>query len=177
MFNARAMVGVSKIEIRESCAQLKTLMHQQSRAMAQERLQVLYLLKSRQAQDITTAAQLIGRDRTTVQRWLQKYQQGGIAKLIAARTGQGRKRLIDEPVNQALEAELAKPEGFKSYGAIQDWLKREHGLAVRYGTVHLHVHYRLGAKLKVPRPRSAKQDAAAVRRFKKPSPPASACYI
>ena len=97
--------------------------------MAQERLQVLYLLKSRQAKDITTAAQLIGRDRTTVQRWLQKYQQGGIAKLIAARTGQGRKRVINEPVNQALEAELAKPEGFKSYGAIQDWLKREHGLA------------------------------------------------
>jgi transposase len=96
------MVGVSQIEIRESCAQLNTLMHQQSRAMAQERLQVLYLLKSRQAQDITTAAQLIGRDRTTVQRWLQQYQQGGIAQLIAARTGQGRKRLISEPVNQAL---------------------------------------------------------------------------
>ncbi len=107
------MVGVSRIEIRESCAQLKTLMHQQPRAMAQERLQVLYLLKSRQAKDITTAAQLIGRDRTTVQRWLQKYQQGGIAKLIAARTGQGRKRLISEPVNQALEAELAKPSGIQ----------------------------------------------------------------
>jgi transposase len=168
------MVGVSQIEIRESCAQLNTLMHQQSRAMAQERLQVLYLLKSQQAQDITTAAQLIGRDRTTVQRWLQQYQQGGIAQLIAARTGQGRKRLISEPVNQALEAELAKPVGFKSDGAIQDWLQREHGLAVRYGTVHLPVHYRLGAKLTVPRPRSAQQDASAVRRFKKPSPPASA---
>jgi transposase len=169
------MVGVSKIEIRESCAQLNTLMHQQSRAMAQERLQVLYLLKSRQAKDITTAAQLIGRDRTTVQRWLQKYQQGGISQLIAARTGQGRKRVINASVNQALEAELAKPSGFKSDGAIQDWLQREHGLAVRYGTVHLQVRDRLGAKLKVPRPRSAKQDAGAVRQFKKPSRPDSAC--
>jgi len=96
------MVGVSKIEIQESSEQLKTLMHQQTCAMAKERLQVLYLLKSLQAKDITEAAKLIGRDRTTVQRWLQKYQQGGIETLIAERTGQGRKRLIGAAVNQAL---------------------------------------------------------------------------
>ena len=165
------MVGVSKIEIQESSEQLKTLMHQQTCAMAKERLQVLYLLKSLQAKDITEAAKLIGRDRTTVQRWLQKYQQGGIETLIAERTGQGRKRLIGAAVNQALEAELSKPEGFKSYGQIQDWLQREHGLQLRYGTVHLHVRYRLGAKLKVSRPRSVQQDASEVFYLKKHLPP------
>jgi hypothetical protein len=45
------MVGLSRIEIRESCAQLKPLMHQQTRATGQARLQVLYLFKSRQAKD------------------------------------------------------------------------------------------------------------------------------
>lgn len=162
------MAGVSRIEIQESSAQLKTLMHLQTSAMAKERLQVLNLLKSLQAKNITEAAQLVGRDRTTVQRWMQKYGGGGIEKLIAERTGQGRKRSIPAEVNSALEEELAKREGFKSYGEIQDWLEREHDLTVRYGTVHLHVRDRLGAKLKHPRPVSGKQDEPAVSLFKKP---------
>lgn len=162
------MVGISKIEIQESSEQLKTLMHLQTSAMAKERLQVLYLLRSLQAKDITEAARLVGRDRTTVQRWMQKYKSGGIEKLIAERTGQGRKRSISSQVSSALEEELAKREGFKSYGEIQDWLQQEHNLRVRYGTVHLHVRYRLGAKLKQPRPVSLKQDEQAVFLFKKP---------
>jgi hypothetical protein len=56
------MVGVSQIEIRESTKQLKELMHLQTSAMVKERLQVLYLLKSLQAKDITSAARLVGRD-------------------------------------------------------------------------------------------------------------------
>jgi hypothetical protein len=56
------MVGVSKVEIRESSEHLKSLMHLQTSAMVKERIQVLYLLKSLQAKDITEAAQLVGRD-------------------------------------------------------------------------------------------------------------------
>ena len=164
------MAGVSKIEIQESSEHLKALMHVQTSAMAKERLQVLYLLKSSQATDITEAARLVGRDRTTVQRWMLKYKGGGIEKMIAERTGQGRKRTIPTQVSSALEEELAKREGFKSYGEIQDWLQREHDLEVRYGTVHLHVRYRLGAKLKHPRPVSVKQDEQAVVLFKKHLP-------
>lgn len=165
------MAGVSKIEIQESSEYLKTLMHQQTSAMAKERLQVLYLLKSLQAKDITEAARWVGRDRTTVQRWMLKYESGGLEHLIARRTGQGRKRSIPDAVTSALESELANREGFKSYGEIQDWLQQEHDLAVRYGTVHLHVRYRLGAKLKRPRPVSVKQDEQEVLLFKKHLPP------
>ncbi|QSJ21060.1 winged helix-turn-helix domain-containing protein [Nostoc sp. UHCC 0702] len=40
---------------------------------------------------------------------------------------------------------------------IQQWLKSELGLSIAYKTVYEVVHNRLGAKLKVPRPQSAKQ--------------------
>jgi transposase len=100
-----------------------------------------------------------------------KYDNGGIETLMAQRSGQGRKRSIPNEVSSALEAELTKREGFKSYGEIQDWLEQEHDLTVRYGTVHLHVHYRLGAKLKRPRPVSVKQDEQEVWLLKKPSLP------
>jgi transposase len=62
-------------------------------------------------------------------------------------------------------------KGFSSYGAIVEWLEQEHGQTVEYGTVYQWVRYRLGAKLKVPRPGSHQQDAVAVERFKKTSVP------
>ncbi|MBW4445170.1 MAG: helix-turn-helix domain-containing protein [Plectolyngbya sp. WJT66-NPBG17] len=166
------MVGVSQIEIKESTEQIKHLMHLQTNAMAKERLQVLYLLKSLQAESITHAAQLVGRDRTTVQRWLLKYQAQGIERLLAPRTGQGRKRKINETVSDLLDIRLQERHEFHTYGEVQQWLETEHGLAVKYGTVHLHVRYRLGAKLKVPRPVSVEQDAAAMSLFQKPWLPA-----
>lgn len=164
------MVGVSRIKIRESPDQLKQLMHLQTSTSAKERLQVLYLLQSLQATDISTAAQMVGRDRTTVQRWLLKYKAQGIEKLIAPRTGQGRKSTFSATVNQALAAKLNDSNGMSSYGEIQQWLETEHQLQVKYPTVHRHVRYRLGAKLKVPRPVHEETDEQAQRGFQKPLP-------
>lgn len=161
------MAGVSRIEIQESTDQLKHLMHLQTSASAKERLQVLYLLKSSQAQDISTAAQLVGRDRTTVQRWMLKYEAHGIEKLIAPPTGQGRKSVIPAAINQALVEKLDDPNGISSYGEIQQWLETEHQLQVKYPTVHRHVRYRLRAKLKVPRPVNESADECAQRGFRK----------
>ena len=162
------MVGVSRIEIQESTDQLKHLMHLQTSASAKERLQVLYLLKSLQAQDISTAAQIVGRDRTTVQRWMLKYEAHGIEKLIAPRTGQGRKSVIPAAVNQALVEKSDEPNGMSSYLEIQQWLETEHQLQVKYPTVHRHVRYRLGAKLKVPRPVNESADERDRCAFRKP---------
>ena len=52
---------------------------------------------------------------------------------------------------------------------IVEWLKKEYNLEVTYATVYAWVHYRLQAKLKVPRPQSALQDVKAVELFKKTS--------
>ncbi|MBD1845629.1 helix-turn-helix domain-containing protein [Cyanobacteria bacterium FACHB-63] len=164
------MVGVSRIEIQESTDQLKHLMHLQTSASAKERFQVLYLLKSLQAKDISTAAQMVGRDRTTVQRWLLKYEAHGIEKLMAPRTGQGCKLVIPEAINQALVEKLDDPNGMSSYLELQQWLETEHQLQVKYPTVHRQVRYRLGAKLKVPRPVNESAVERAQRGFRKHLP-------
>lgn len=46
-------------------------------------------------------------------------------------------------------------------------MKTEYGLEMSYGAVYEWVHYRLKAKLKVPRPRSAQQNEGVVEQFKK----------
>ena len=44
------------------------------------------------------------------------------------------------------------------YGAIVEWLKKEFQQDIEYATVYALVRYKLGAKLKVPRPKSYKQE-------------------
>lgn len=68
-----------------------------------------------------------------------------------------------------LKERLEKGAAFKSYGEIVEWLKKEYNLELTYATVYAWVHYRLQAKLKVPRPQSALQDVKAVGLFKKTS--------
>jgi transposase len=162
------MVGVCVLDIAESSEILKSLMHSQTEPINLERLQLLYLLKTHQAESVTHAATLIGRDRTTVQRWVGKYRQGGLNTLLAPRTGQGRKSQISKTASAALQQRLQAENGFKNYGEIQQWLATEYEVSASYAVVHKHVRYQLGAKLKVPRPVSAEQDQQAVMLFKKP---------
>jgi uncharacterized protein YbcC (UPF0753/DUF2309 family) len=71
------MVGVCRVKITESAEELKELMHQQPHAWGKERVQMLYLLQSRQAESVIQTAKLLGRGRITLQRWLAAYAEGG----------------------------------------------------------------------------------------------------
>jgi len=66
-----------------------------------------------------------------------------------------------------LQEQLAKPQGFKSYGQIQQWLLQECNVDVAYQTVHAYVRYKLKGKPKVPRPRSQAAKPAVQEAFKK----------
>jgi transposase len=115
------------------------------------------------------AAQILGRHRITLQRWLTKYTQGGLVLLLQPPTGQGRKSKVPESIAVELKAKLDTESGFSGYGEVQDWLQ-ERGVELTYGGTHYYVHYGLGAGLKVPRPRSLGQDPVRVNLFKKTFP-------
>ena len=66
------MVGVTRIKIQETVAELEALLQQQSHANLKERLQVLYLLKLPNAMSISAIAKVVGRHRGSVQRWLSE---------------------------------------------------------------------------------------------------------
>lgn len=143
------MAGVCKLEIIETQKELKTLLAQQKTVSRKERVQALYLFKIGQVKTVKELAIAIGRDRITVQRWLQKYRCSGIAGLLAVNKGGGRKRAIPQEALIALQEKLQDPEAFRSYGEIQTWLKQEHGVDVSYKVVHATVRYKLKTKLKV----------------------------
>lgn len=161
------MSGVLKIEIAESEATLKELLHRQPSVRHQERLQALYWLKSGQVTTRRELCKLLGRGESTIYRWLKRYQTGGLSAVLELKPRAGRRALIRGAVLEKLKARLAEPTGFESYGAIQQWLSDECDLDVPYKSVHKTVHYRLKAKLKVPRPRSRQTDEVQQQAYKK----------
>ena len=82
-----------------------------------QRIQVLYLLETHQAESIGDLACLTGRHRVTISRWLSQYRQGGLDRLLDIRKSSGRPALISEEIKEKLKQELQDPEGFDSYSA------------------------------------------------------------
>jgi len=179
------MSGIIKIEILESESELLELLKQKENqevrkapplsssnwiragSAVQERIQVLYWLKSKQVESTGAIASLIGKHRTTVSRWLSRYRQGGIKNLLDKGKSSGRKSEVTPELEQKILIELNDPEGFSSYKEVQRWLKVMEDVEMSYSGVHHLVRYRLKAKLKVPRPVHVKQEKGAVDNFKK----------
>jgi transposase len=156
-----------KLSITESEATLAALMRQNLSGNSKERVQMLWWVKSDQVKEHQEIGRRLGRDGSTITRWIQLYRQGGLPALLEVKRAPGQTPIMSESVRASLKAELAKESGFSSYGEIVDWLKQEHNLEMEYGTVYDWVHNRWGAKLKVPRPKSIKQSPEQVSTFKK----------
>jgi transposase len=161
------MSGVSQINIVESAQSLKALLAQQKTASGKERVQALYLLKTRQVETVQGLAVCLGRDRVTVQRWLRQYRQGGLKELLTVGKSKGRPKVIPDWAIKRLQQELCDPEGFDSYKEVKMWLETVLGIEANYHVVHNLVRYKLKAKLKVPRTRSFEQEPHARETFKK----------
>jgi transposase len=163
------MARAFKFEVLEDEEYLERSLQQARRVSQKEKLQMLLWIKRGAVKQQQELGQRLGRDTSTISRWLQRYRQGGLAKLLEQRKAPGKAWEIEGEILAQLEAQLQQPEGFRSYGEIVEWLKHRFGKTLKYQTVYKTVRYRLKAKLKVPRPRSMKQDEQTVELFKKTS--------
>lgn len=163
------MARLFKIEILEDAEYLKKTMRHSRNSRHREKLQMLWWLKVGEVEQQQELGQRLGRDTSTISRWLQKYRHGGLAKLLEEKKAPGKAAKIQGEQLEQLKVRLEQADGFSSYGEIVQWCEETFGTRLHYKTVHKTVRYRLKAKLKVPRPKSLKQDQAAVDLFKKTS--------
>ena len=163
------MVGVTRLKVQETAAELEALLQKQAHPMLKERLQVLYLLQLPEAMSVSAVAKVIGRHRSSVQRWLSVYGDGGLDRLLEVRQSPGRPRVIPAWAVTSLQKRLSQAEGFGSYLQVQQWLSETLDVDAEYATVHHLVRYRLGAKLKAARPVHLKQDPEARAAFEQTS--------
>ena len=90
------MSGVYRLKIVETTDELKNLLGVHKTTSDRERIQLLYLLKSGQAPTIKIAAEILGRNRVTVQKWISRYRQGGIYSILAHKQRR-RKHILQRP--------------------------------------------------------------------------------
>ncbi len=158
-----------QVEIKESQEELEKSVKYATEGSSKERLQMLYWFKSGQVTSRGAIAERLWRDEATITRWLRKYKDGGCRGLLEVKHAPGKEPIVSGENLERLKQRLREPQGFHSYNQIQQWLESEMGLNIAYKTVYQLVRYSLGAKLKVPRPKSQKQHPESLDHFKKNS--------
>jgi transposase len=143
--------------IREDEAALTQRLHHEHDGPKKLRLQMLYLLVTRQALDRQEVARLLGVHRNTVGRWLALYAAGGMDALLATYVPAGKPVSLAPAVLASLEPALRRPEGFPSSTALRQWVPQTHGVEVKDKTLYTIVRTRFRTKLKVPRPSHTKK--------------------
>ena len=142
--------------------ELKIIISQQRTITNRQKIQTLYWLKSGFSQSVTDVAERLGVHRVTVHTWLKQYSAGGLSSLLKIRQSTGRPRVIPTAVISRISKKISEEScEFKSYKEIVTWVEDNYQLSVKYQTLHKQVHYRMKAKLKVPRRCSNKKDASA----------------
>src|SRR3712207_1842046 len=136
----------------ESADDLKARLIKERHQAKRARLHALYLLASEQEHSRLEVAALLGVDRNTVGRWLTTYRHGGLPALLAVYVPAGKRKPLAPDQLQRLQQALAQPPGFGSCGAVQQWITDTFGVQLSYNATRKLVRYKLGAKLKVPRP-------------------------
>jgi transposase len=148
--------------IHDDLETLRTRLRQTRDAEQKQRLRLLVLIGEGRVESRREAAAYLAVHRNSVGRWLACYEREGLEGLlrVAAGGAPAEQRTVSAAAFAALQARLREPEGFGSYGEIQQWLATEWGEEVAYQAVHRLVHRRLKAKLKRPRPTHPKKTLA-----------------
>ncbi len=143
--------------IHESADDLKHRLQQERDPRKRQRLHLLYLLATGQARRRCQAAHLLGVERNTIGRWLTRYTQGGLDALLDVYVPAGKAPALAPQQLAQLQQRLAQPDGFASYGEIQQWIATTLGVQLGYHAVHTLVHDKLRARPKVARPSHEKK--------------------
>jgi transposase len=144
------------LPIGEDEATLKERLPREHDGQRKPRLQMLYLLVTRQAQDRQEVARLLGVHRNTSGRWLARSATGGRDAWLATSRPPGKPVSLAPAVLARLEQALPRPEGFASDEALRPWVRQTHGVEVHYKPLDTLVRVRFKAKLTVARPSPTK---------------------
>lgn len=137
--------------ITESADDLKHRLRHESHPRKRQRLHLLFLIASQQVRSRSQLSRVLGIARNTVASWLATYQTGGLDALLDLYVPAGSAPALSPEQLEQLRARLAQPEGFGSYGEVQQWIGDTFGVSMKYHAVHTLVYDKLGARLKVAR--------------------------
>lgn len=135
----------------ESEKELKEMMRKEGDVHKRERIQMLYLLRSKEVRNRTEVGRLLGVNRETVGDWVSKYEQGGLGKLLEIGTRGGKPSTLPEEIIEGMRKQLAQPTGFSSYHKLLAWVMATFTITTTYRVVYYTATKILNARLAVGR--------------------------
>ena len=105
--------------IHEDVETLKQRFTTERHPAKRQRLPMLSLLASHQARSRVAVADLLGVSRNTITQWLTTYAASGLEGLLQVYVPAGKVPALAPEQVAILQAKLAEPAGFASYGAIR----------------------------------------------------------
>lgn len=144
-------------KIKETEAEIREMLKNERQIKRQNRLQALYLIVSKQAKSRSQVSKMLGKNRNTISEWFALYEVGGMERFLDIYKPQGAPPKISAAAIAEIQAVLQTEKGFRTYSEIHQLVVKKHGIEVGYRAVHNLVRYKLGAKLKVPRPSNPKK--------------------
>jgi len=109
-------------------------------------------------------ATALGRARSTIQIWLDRYREGGLGRLLEVRRGRGPASELSEEAARDLRAGLVAGR-WRTARQVREFLAKEHQLQASLSAVYKYLG-KAGARLRVARPVHLKKDPAAAEAFK-----------
>jgi transposase len=148
----------------DDAASLRARYRRERRADVRPRLQGLWLVRT--GRTTREAAEVVGVEERTVQRWLAWYREGGLAA-VTGRHARGRGASSFLTVEQQTElAEEVATGRFRTAAEIRRWVTDRWGVSYTEGGMYALLG-RLRCAPKVPRPVHEKADHLAQARWKK----------
>ncbi len=153
------------VNVTESTKELKSI--QRQKPSYYSRIQMLLLIKEGKFITKDSLAEALKVSTQSVHIWRTKYNAGGIALLLEDKRG-GKPAKITGQVHQQLSDRLnSSKEGFISFIEIQQWLKENFGIEMKYQAINKFVKRKFGGKPKVARKSQINKDDSAETLLKK----------
>jgi transposase len=109
-------------------------------------------------------AQAVGRARSCIQNWLEKFEADGVAGRLDHKHPPGRATTLSPQVQQEIKEQL-QAGAWRTGQEFRTWLEQTHQISLSLAGCYYWLG-KSGERLKAPRPSHAKQVAGAVNEFK-----------
>jgi transposase len=151
------MMNKAVPKIKETAAEIREMLKNESQVKKQNRLQALYLIVKKQAKSRSKVAEILGFNRNSISAWFKLYEAGGLEKMLEIQKPSGAKAKMTAEAIAEIKEVLASEKGFRTYKEIHQMVVTKHSIEIGYGGVHKLVRYQLEAKAKSPRPSNPKK--------------------
>ena len=148
-----------KFQIDHSLEVLKSHKAEITSFKSSQQLNALILIKSGQYGTLEEVASHLGISHRTLHRWLKRYREDGLERLLSPLTRNKPSKIITPEIHRALEQRLiSKDNPFSGYVEVQQWLENTYQVKIGYKWLWAYMTTKMNSKLKVPRKVNVKKD-------------------